>query len=64
MIKAAKRDRVWPFMIPAVYAIPGVTLVPLLETSMLRFLEVSTNITVKRLERVLISWKHLDAVTS
>jgi hypothetical protein len=63
MIKAAKGGGIWPFMIPAVKAFPGLTLVSLLETSIPGAFEAGTNIAVECLELVLISWKHLDAVT-
>jgi hypothetical protein len=55
MIEATKRDRVWPFVILAVDAFPGFTIVSLLDTLMLGAFEVRTNIPVKRLELVLIS---------
>jgi hypothetical protein len=54
MIEATKRDRVRPIVISAVDAFLGVILVSFLDTFTLGAFELSTNITVKRLELVLI----------
>jgi hypothetical protein len=55
MIEATKRDGVWPLMISAVHTFSWVTFVSFLNELMLGAFEASSNITVKRLELVLMS---------